>query len=313
MRTTRSCTAKAPELSLCARRFVEPRLAMSVAPGDAITQKELAEWRCALGRKETRRQILDVESLRRFAAAVGADLDVERHQPPLAHWAYFLEVLDAAGLCRDGHALRDRGFLPAVRLPRRMFASTHIQFIGPLALQREAELTLMLSSIEHRVNARGDLVFVEVDRRVRQNGADCVLERQTLVYRAAHQSVDAPAPASRPDREGEEVWVPTTVDLFRFSAATFNSHRIHYDLAYTRDEEGYPNLVVQGPLTATKLLAFAQRRLQPTQTIARFAMRARAPLFVDQPVRLAPGKGHDEIQAVRCDGIVAMTAQATTT
>lgn len=284
---------------------------MTALPCDPITPEELADWRRFIGRTEVRRQVLDLESMRRYAVAVGAGLDVERCQPPLAHWAYFLEALDAGGLAGDGHALRDRGLLPAVRLPRRMFASARFQFREPLALEREAELTLTLVSIEHRVSASGDLVFVEVDRNVRQNDAPCVIERQTLVYRAAHQAMDAPFPAASPDRDGEAVWVPTTVDLFRFSAATFNSHRIHYDLPYARDEEGYPKLVVQGPLTAVKLLAFARRRLHPAEAIAGFAARASAPLFVDQPVRLAPGQSPDEVQAIRCDGTVAMTARAT--
>ena len=285
---------------------------MTAPACDPITSEELADWRRSIGRTETRRQVLDLESLRRYAAAVGADLDVERCQPPLAHWAYFLEALDAGSLDSDGHALRDRGFLPPVRLPRRMFASTRIQFCEPLRLAHEAELTLTLLSIEHRVNAGGDLVFVEFDRSMRQNGVTCLIESQTLVYRAAHRASHPPVPSAVPDRDAEAVWVPTTVDLFRFSAATFNSHRIHYDLPYARDEEGYPTLVVQGPLTAVKLLAFAQRRLEPAQTIARFAMRAHAPLFVGQPVRLAPGQGRDAVQAIRCDGTVAMTARVTT-
>jgi len=286
---------------------------MTAPPCNPITPEELADWRQSIGRTEIRRQVLDLESLRRYAAAVGADLDVERRQPPLAHWAYFLEAHDAGRLGSDGHALRDRGLLPAVRLPRRMFASTQVEFYVPLALGREAELTLILLSIEHRIKASGDLVFVDVDRSVYQNGAPCVVERQTLVYRSAQQAAAAPVASTLLDRDDVVVWVPTTVDLFRFSAATFNSHRIHYDFPYARDEEGYPNLVVQGPLTAAKLLQFAQRRLRPTQVIARFATRASAPLFVDQPVRLVPGQGSDEVQAIRCDGTIAMTARVTVT
>jgi len=279
-------------------------------PCDPIRPDELTEWRRAIGRTETRSQILDVESLRRFAAAVGADLDVERRRPPLAHWAYFLDALAAQKLGRDGHALRDRGLLPPVRLPCRMFAATRIRFGEPLALGRAAGLTLTLMSIEHRVTKHGDLIFVDVDRQLHQEGTARVSERQTLVYRAAQLA--APVPASAPAvqaRAGDELWLPTNVDLFRFSAATFNSHRIHYDAAYARDEEGYPDLVVQGPLTAVKLLAFAQSRREPARAPGSFAIRASAPLFVAQTVRLAPGTEPGEVRAIRCDGIVAMTGR----
>jgi 3-methylfumaryl-CoA hydratase len=286
---------------------------------DPIKSDELTEWRGAIGRTETRSQVLDVESLRRFAAAVGADLDVDQHQPPLAHWAYFLEALAAHGLGRDGHALRDRGLLPPVRLPHRMFAATRIRFAEPLALGREAELTLTLTSVEHRVTRSGDLIFVDVDRQLRQEGSLRVTERQTLVYRGTQSAMPIPVPTAAAEpgaagaqvRTGEALWLPTRVDLFRFSAATFNAHRIHYDVPYARDEEGYPDLVVQGPLTAAKLLAFAQRR-EPAPAIGSLAMRASAPLFVDQAVRLAPGKEPGEVQAIRCDGIVAVTVSLNT-
>jgi 3-methylfumaryl-CoA hydratase len=295
---------------------------MAVPADDPITPAELAEWRQGLGRSETRRQILDVESLRRFAAAVGADLDVERRPPPLAHWAFFLEAIARRRLGSDGHALRDRGLLPPVRLPRRMFAATRVEFCEPLTLGMEAELSLTLAAIEHRVQANGELIFVDVDRRLWQGGVVRVIERQTLVYRAADHPSSArppaarqpaaPQPAAHEALDGEEAWLPTTVDLFRFSAATFNAHRIHYDLAYARDAEGYPDLVVQGPLTAVKLLAFAQSRLRPAAMIASFSFRATAPLFVAQPVRFVPGNDPTEVRAIRCDGLVAMTGVAIT-
>jgi 3-methylfumaryl-CoA hydratase len=159
-----------------------------------------------------------------------------------------------------------------------------------------------------------------VDRILHQEGRECVAERQTIIYRGAQ----APIPdvsggvkgrvkgdikSGGVTKAGEELWTPGAVDLFRFSAATFNSHRIHYDLPYARDVEGYPQLVVQGPLTAAKLFAFASAR-RPTEVPARaFECRALAPLFAGLPVRLAAGADPGSVEAVRCDETIAMSGR----
>ena len=111
-----------------------------------IRPEEIEAWRAHVGRQETRRQRLDVESLRRFAAAQGADLDVERRPPPLAHWAYFLEAVGQGAIGSDGHPRRG-GLLPPVRLPRRMFAAAVMTFVEPLALDDPAELTLTVAQL----------------------------------------------------------------------------------------------------------------------------------------------------------------------
>jgi 3-methylfumaryl-CoA hydratase len=130
-----------------------------------------------------------------------------------------------------------------------------------------------------------------------------VSEIQTFVYREDGAPTLAPLP--EPDAEIGEVWRPDEVNLFRFSAATFNSHRIHYDAPYAAEVEGYPGLVVHGPFTAAKLAAYAGRR----GNLASFAFRAQSPLFVRQPVRLQADD--DEVRAIRCDGAVAMSAKVT--
>ena len=272
-----------------------------------ISPEDVDGWRAYVGRTETRRQTLDLESARRFAAAVGADLDVERQAPPLVHWAYFLEVAPPEGLGPDGHPRRGEGLMPPVSLPRRMFAAATVTFFEPLALGRDAELTLTVAEVNHRAGRSGDLVFVEVDRSLAQDGRVRMRERQTIVYRGAGEPTPAvePAPETAPDGF---VWTPGPVDLFRFSAVTFNSHRIHYDLPYARDEEGYPGLVVHGPFTAAKLCALAQAaNVAPLKA---FSFRANAPLFAGQPVRLRATTEVGGFEAVRCDGAVAMSARA---
>jgi 3-methylfumaryl-CoA hydratase len=273
-----------------------------------IRPEEVEAWRGHVGRQEIRRQRLDVESLRRFAAAQGASLDVEADPPPLAHWAWFLETAGAETLGADGHPRRG-GLMPPVRLPRRMFAASVIDFSEPLALDEAAELSITIADVRHRAGKTGDLVFVETDRRLTQEGRTRLAERQTIVFRGLGERTPPVVAADPlPSAPGAETWSPRTADLFRFSAATFNSHRIHYDLPYTRDEEGYPDLIVHGPFTAARLFGFARGRA--TGPIRRFSFRALSPLFAGQPILLAPGEGPGEVQAIRADGAVSMTARA---
>ncbi|MBV8683869.1 MAG: hypothetical protein JO111_13425 [Caulobacteraceae bacterium] len=272
-----------------------------------VTPEELAAWQAYVGRSETRRQTLDVESLRRYAVAAGGSPEVEKVLPPLAHWAWFLEAAPNDHLGPDGHPLRGQGVLPPVRLERRMFAAATMTFPAPLELGAEGELILTLAEVRHRSGRSGDLVFVEVDRVLTQGGAERVRERQTIVYRAAGEPTSPVEPQDVAEQAGAFRWTPGSVELFRFSAATFNSHRIHYDLPYARDAEGYPGLVVHGPLTAARLFGYAASRLG---TISRFSFRAQAPLFAGQPILLAPGEGARDVRAIRCDGTVAMIAEA---
>jgi 3-methylfumaryl-CoA hydratase len=273
------------------------------------TNEDIEGWRAYIGRSEVRRQVLDAEIARRFAAAVGADMDVERALPPQAHWAYFLDVVGPDGIGPDGHPRRGGGITPPITLPRRMFASATLNFTEPLSLGHEAELTLTVADVRHRSGKTGELVFVEVHRVLTQDGRERLSERQTIVYRAAGEPISPIAPVTLQARPGEETWLPGVVDLFRFSAVTFNSHRIHHDRAYAQDEEGYPGLVVHGPFTAVKLAALAARD-NPAKAMKAFSFRAMSPLFVGQPIRLAPGAAAGEVEAIRCDGAVAMAASA---
>jgi 3-methylfumaryl-CoA hydratase len=275
-------------------------MSQSVAPGDIDT------WRTWIGKSEVRDEVLDAEALRRFAAATGADLDVEAIPPSLGHWAFFLPVAAGTELGPDGHPKRG-GFLPPVSLPRRMFASSDMRFGPALKLGRTARMTSTIADVKHRSGKSGDLVFVEIERVVTQDGQACVSERQTVVYRGEGGRTPAVVPADPPPAEGD-LWTPGTVDLFRFSAVTFNSHRIHYDEPYATQVEGYPGLVVHGPFTAARLHAYARARAG--SSLRSFSFRAVAPLFVGQPIRLATGEGEGEVRAVRCDGATSMSATA---
>jgi 3-methylfumaryl-CoA hydratase len=271
-----------------------------------LTEAELSEWRSYVGRTEIREQLLDVESLRRYAVAVGSTRDVERQRPPIAHWAYFLDAAQSAHLGSDGHPKRGTGLLPPVRLQRRMFAASAMRFREPLELNQPAQLTLKVVDIKHRVGRSGELVLVELQRELTQQGRERLIELQTLVYRDGNETVPAVEPRPMNTHPDDALWQPGTVELFRFSAATFNSHRIHYDLAYAQADEGYPALVVHGPLTAAKLYAYAQQH--SASPLQEFRFRGSAPLFVNQPIRLRRNDSDGSFEALRCDGVVAAVA-----
>lgn len=265
-----------------------------------VSPEDLAAWQAAVGRTETRAEVLEHESLRRFALAIGGDPDIERALPPLAHWAFFLPAVPDDQIGADGHPRRG-GFLPAITLQRRMFAAADMAFEAPLMLGKPARMESRIASVTHKSGKSGDLVFVAVDRHIIQDDTPRVRERQSYVYRDGGVPTQMPVPADALP-EGE-LWQPGPVNLFRFSAVTFNSHRIHYDAPYARAEEGYPALVVHGPFTAVKLAGLAAR----DGPLATFSFRAQAPLFLGQPIRLS--RAGDEVRAVRCDGATAMTAK----
>jgi 3-methylfumaryl-CoA hydratase len=266
-----------------------------------LAEGQVDDWRKAIGRLEERTEKLGTEQLRRFALAVGSDFAVEEAAPPLSHWAFFLPSPDDGAIGIDGHPKRG-GFLPDISLPRRMFAASSMEFHAPLELEVDARLVSRIADVSHKRGRSGDLVFVEVERTIEQGGAVRVRERQSFVYRGEGEPAALPGPLPAPPVG--ELWMPGAVNLFRFSAATFNGHRIHYDLPYARDVERYPALVVHGPFTATKLAALAMRE----GPLARFSFRAMAPLFLGQPIYLRVA-GDCAVEAVRCDGTVAMRAE----
>jgi 3-methylfumaryl-CoA hydratase len=271
----------------------------------SVTPEMLAEWAPHVGRSQRLVQTLDVESLRRFSVACGFHADVDAAPPPLAHWAFFLPSAPDGEIGHDGHTKRG-GFLPPVSLPRRMFAGAQMSFESPLELGEEAVLDMKVSDISHKTGRTGDLVFVEVDKIISQRATVRVREHQTIVYRDAGAPV--PLPLSGKGSVDGVVWCPQPVHLFRFSAATFNAHRIHYDHAYATGEEGYPALVVHGPFTAARLAACAEGHAQ--RQLATFEFKGIAPLFVSQPVHLVAGAEAGTFAAIRCDGVTAMTAKA---
>lgn len=279
-----------------------------------LTEDELAACRGHVGRRIEETEIISADVVSRYAAALDADSpDPGDPLPPLWHYGFFLTKAATASLGEDGHPPRG-AFMPAVRLPRRMFAGAEVIFLNPLVVGREATRMSEIVSVEQRLGKSGALVFVRVKITVAQERTPCIEEMQTIVYRGAGAPIKLVIPTAVPPLRADHVvenWLPGRVELFRFSAVTFNAHRIHYDVPYAKQVEGYPDLVVHGPLTATRLCALTRR--VAGKPLKRFSFRGEAPLFVDQPVRLTARAGVSEWQlfAERCDATRAMTATAT--
>ena len=202
--------------------------------------------------------------------------------PPLYHWLYFLPLAQTADLDVDGHPKRG-GFLPPVALPRRMWAASDVSFAGLLRIGEEATRTSVIEDVAEKAGKSGRLVFVTVRHEIANRDGLAISDRQTVVYREA--AAGEPPPAGRPAPEESDfsrVITPSPALLFRYSALIFNAHRIHYDHPYTTAVEGYPGLVVHGPLLAT-LLTDLVRRAHPERPIARFRFRAVKPVFDTAP------------------------------
>ena len=205
--------------------------------------------------------------------------------PCLWHWLYFLPIAAQRDIGEDGHPKRG-GFMPPVPLPRRMWAGSDFEFHEPLLVGDALSRTSTLLDVKEKSGRTGSLIFVKVRHEIRRNGAQAVAltEHHHIVYRAAASPDDvAPPPQAAPtggDAEGtwERRIVPDDVLLFRYSALTFNGHRIHYDRKYVTSVEGYPGLVVHGPLIATLLMDLLRRNL-PDAQVLRFAFKAVRPTF----------------------------------
>lgn len=276
----------------------------------AISDEELAHYRTWTGRVTETVDHVPEEIVRRFAAAVDRDMPADGLVPPMWHYGLFLAAVPTAQLGPDGHPPRG-GALPPVRLPRRMFAGSEMRFLSPLRIGMPARCVSKVLSVDRRKGTSGDLVLVRVEDRIDQGGAPCIEEVRTIIYLGAGARV-APVAADPELRPGpdDESWTPDSVALFRFSAVTFNTHRIHYDRPYAQEAELYPGLVVHGPFTALRLcdLAARHRNARPSH----FSFRGEAPLFCGQTAILSPQADADgdglAVLARRCDGKVAMRA-----
>ena len=269
------------------------------------------EW---IGREE--------RSIDRIAAgvvdAMAATLDLEYSArageplPPGWQWLFFNPKVRSSALGTDGHPRRG-GFLPPIELPRRMWAGSRIRYLANVPVEALATRVSRILKVENKTGKRGSLSFVTVQHNISCDGTLCISEEQDLVYREATTQGAGGAPQRH---GGIAQWsrsvVPDTTLLFRYSALTFNGHRIHYDQTYARNEEGYPDLVVHGPLTATLLQRFALEH-GGGRSLANFDFRGVTPLFVGRAFELEGRQADDGTLALWArgpDGELAMSATA---
>lgn len=269
-------------------------------------QANLQEW---VGRTRTQTDTPTAQRVAELAATLddpsayppGSEL------PPGWHWILFHEVGPSAVLGPDGHLPRGE-FLPPVSLPRRMWAGGRLRFHRPLRVDEPVERGSEIASVTEKSGRNGKLVFVTVRHRLRGAAGLALEEEQDIVYREATAGAPAAKPAPADAAWHREVRTSEAM-LFRYSALTFNAHRIHYDRDYATKVERYGGLVVHGPLIATCLLSLAR---QNGARLASFAYRGVAPILDDAPFRVCgrPAAHAAELWAQTAQGALGMTASA---
>ena len=279
------------------------------------------EWDSWIGRTEVRTDRADEALCRRWLATLDRACPEGDAMPQGIHLCLCTPDAATAALGEDGHPARDDtpgSFFPPIPLPRRMWAASEITFLGPIRRGAQIERISRIVSVAHKTGSTGPLSFVEVEHVTTADHVEAVHEKQTLVYRDASAS-DAPLSPPPPGHgvfaRGEwgavETIVPSEVLLFRFSALTFNTHRIHYDAPYARDVERYRGMVVHGPLIASLLLQLVANRYGDNR-LKSFQFRAVSPAIAGEPLHLAMRETGDglELGSFAGDGRQTLKASA---
>ncbi|MCR2832491.1 hypothetical protein [Parerythrobacter lacustris] len=281
----------------------------------------MGAWDAWIGRQQVQTDIVDRALAARWLATFDRDISGHGALPQGIHFALCTPQAATAELGEDGHPKRSDSpdsLFPPIPLPRRMWAGSDIAFLHPVSVAQRIERTSTLHSVAEKPGSSGNLAFVEVEHLTRADGVDAVREVQTLVYREAAAPDAPPSPPEPGEREfAEDEWdaattlVPSETLLFRYSALTFNSHRIHYDLPYAKGVERYRGLVVHGPLIASLLLKLAAET-HGDNALASFSFRAVSPAICGEPLHLAmrAAAGGIELGAFASDGRQTMKASA---
>jgi 3-methylfumaryl-CoA hydratase len=244
-------------------------------------------WHDWVGRSETLDDVVTATPARALAATLNSDSQLETGSPIPAiwNWLYFLPLARLDTIGPDGHPRRG-GFLPPVELPRRMWAGSRCNFHSPLRIGDRIERTSTILKVSAKSGNAGDMVFVTVGHDVHANGQLAAREEQDIVYVGIPERFSPPPPIPLPACDWQDAVAVDPVLLFRFSALTFNGHRIHYDRTYATEVERYPGLVVHGPLQAILLFDAALKRAPPGATPQKFQFRGVRPLFDFETVTL---------------------------
>lgn len=285
---------------------------------DGIDVPLLHQW---VGRTESLQDLVHPALVNAMAAVLdrSAAPGPGEPLPPLWHWMYFWTSARQSELGHDGHAQRGN-FLPPVPLPRRMWAGGRLTFLAPIEIGTAVSRKSTVKAVEIKRGKSGEMVFVTVEHAIHNAQGVALIEEHDIVYRDSPREMGPtqltqPTQATQAPSSGtwSETVHPDPTLLFRYSALTFNGHRIHYDRAYATGVERYPGLVVHGPLVATLLLELAQRKL-PQARIKSFSFRAVSPLFDIESFDICgePPNAEGEVRlwARNARGELAMQAKA---
>lgn len=280
------------------------------APTPGLALDGLRDW---IGRTEVREDQLTATPMAALSATLDRDDPLPapgRVLPPLWHWLYFTPLTRHGEIGEDGHARRG-GFLPPVPLPRRMWAGGRLDFLRPLCVGESVRRVSTIKDVTVKEGRTGALVFVCVRHDFSNSDGLALSEEHDIVYRDAPlpgAPQPAPTPAPRDEDFSREI-VPDPVLLFRYSALTFNGHRIHYDRSYVTGVEGYPGLIVHGPLIATLLMDLLRRNL-PDASVKRFSFKAVRPTFDIHPFTVCGKTEGKTVTLWGCDHEGWLTMQA---
>lgn len=270
-----------------------------------------SDWESWVGRRTSSTEWLDPRQADRMAATLDrpAGFVAGDPLPPAWQWLYFHDVVAASMLGEEGHPALGVT-MPPVPLPRRMWAAGELRYDAPLRLGSTVTRDSTIAAITPKHGSTGPLFFVTVEHRFSADGEPRLHEQQTIVYREMSPEASLPAPTPAPaEAPWRTHWALDATALFRYSALTFNGHRIHYDADYAREVEGYPGLVVHGPLLATLLADLAVREQRP---VGRFRYRARSPVLLPDEVVVngRPDGDATDLWATGAAGGLAMEARA---
>lgn len=265
-----------------------------------------------MGKSTESGDVLTETPVRLMLATLDREAAAIKELPLLWHWLYFLPGERQSNIGLDGHPMRG-GFLPPVTLPRRMWAGGRLQFLRPLRMGSEVRRLSHIAGIQGKDGRSGHLVFVKVQHDISDAQGVAIREEQDIVYRD-DPVADAPTALAKQapaDEQFSRQVVPDPVLLMRYSALTFNGHRIHYDRPYAMEQEGYPGLVVHGPFIASLLLDHLNQS-RPDATVQSFEFKAVSPLFDTAPFTVA-GKVEGQVATLWArgpQGQLAMMASA---
>src|SRR5436190_1136039 len=253
--------------------------APAIATGEKLDIDHLRQW---IGRTQEATDIVTAQLVKGLRATLFQEIGEPKNgdaAPWTTHWCLAVPVFPMSQLSQDGHPTRG-GFLPPVPLPRRMWAGGELEFFDALRVGDESKRSSRISDVNLKTGSTGTLCFVSVEHLITSPRGTAIRERQDIVYREATSAPQAAAkaPPPAPAAKHRESHVSDPVLLFRYSALTFNGHRIHYDRDYVTKVEGYPGLVFHGPLQAAFIIEFAAK-LHGGRPPKKFVYRGEQPLF----------------------------------